>query len=79
MKDEIISKIAERLSGILGKDASEFNAGTVFEELKLKSMNYSQLTTFLEDAFDVEIPYMDFKRKKTVGEAAEYIIGLIDG
>ncbi len=79
MKEDIISKIAERLSGILGKDASEFSADTIFDDLKLKSMNYSQLTTFLEDAFDVEIPYMDFKRKKTVGEAADYIVSLVEG
>ncbi len=78
MKEDVISKIAERLAAVLGKDAADFTADTLFEDLNLKSMNYSQLTTYLEEAFDVEIPYMDFKRKKTLGEAAEYVVSLVE-
>jgi acyl carrier protein len=76
-KEQAIAKIAERIALSLGTDASQYGAGTKFEELALKSANYSQLTTYLEDAFDVEVPYMDFRRKKTIGEAAEYIEELV--
>ena len=38
----------------------------------------SQMTTFLEDEFDIEVPYMQFKRNKTVGEAAEFVTELLE-
>jgi acyl carrier protein len=77
LRDEAIELIKERLSVILG--ASEYTEDTTFESLNMKSVNYSQLTTALEDEFDVEIPFMDFKRKATVGEAADYIVQLVEG
>ncbi|WP_242958699.1 hypothetical protein [Flavonifractor sp. An112] len=48
------------------------------EDLNAKSVHYSQITTFLEDEFDVEIPYMTFRRKKTIGEAIEYVYDLVE-
>lgn len=78
-RSEILQAMAERLGKILGIEASSLNENTEFESLDMKSVNYSQLTTYLEDECDVEIPYMDFKRKKTLGEAADYIVSLIEG
>lgn len=77
LREEAIEKIKERLSIILG--AGEYKEDSSFEELKMKSVNYSQLTTALEDEFDVEIPFMDFKRKATIGDAADYIVELVEG
>lgn len=76
LREEVIVKIRERLTVILG--SGEYSENTVFEKLGMKSVNYSQLTTALEDDFDVEIPFMDFKRKKTIGEAADYIVQLVE-
>lgn len=78
-KEEILQAMIDRLSQLLGKDKSELSESTSFETLGMKSVNYSQLTTYLEDQCDVEIPYMDFKRKKTLGEASQYIVDLING
>ena len=78
-KEEILKTMIGRITQILGKNEADLRGDTEFESLKMKSVNYSQLTTFLEDACDVEIPYMDFKRKKTLGEAAEYVVSLING
>lgn len=44
------------------------------KDFNAKSVQYSQLTTFLEDEFDIEIPYMDFRRQATIGEAVDYVI-----
>jgi acyl carrier protein len=77
LRDEAIEKIKERLSVIIGE--GDYSEDTSFEALNIKSVNYSQLTTALEDEFDVEIPFMDFKRKATVKEAAEYIVQLVEG
>lgn len=77
LREEAIEMIKERLTVILG--AGEYKEETTFEELKMKSVNYSQLTTALEDEFDVEIPFMDFKRKPTIAAAADYIVELVEG
>lgn len=78
-RNEILEAMVKRLSMLLGKDAATLNEATLFADLKMKSVNYSQLTTYLEDECDVEIPFMDFKRKTTLGEAADYIVELING
>ncbi|MDD3142252.1 MAG: acyl carrier protein [Lachnospiraceae bacterium] len=77
LREEIIEKILERLETILGD--GNYLEHTSFVSLGMKSVNYSQLTTALEDEFDVEIPFMDFKRKETIGAAADYVYQLLEG
>ena len=79
MRDEIIETMAKRAASIFGKDTAFFTADTTFEELGMKSVNYSQLISYCEDEYDLEIPFMEFRRKKTFGEAAEFIEELIEG
>ena len=78
MKEEVLSKIIERGAYIWGKDASELSADTTFDEVGAKSGHISQITTFLEDEFDIEVPYIGFKKCKTLGEAADYVVDLLD-
>lgn len=78
MKDEILGNIIERGAFIWGKDALALGADTTFDEMNAKSSHLSQITVFLEDKYDVEIPYMGFKRCKTLGEAAEFVQSLLD-
>jgi acyl carrier protein len=78
LKDEILEKMIQRASEIFKKDLSELGAETKFvEDLKAKSVNYVQIITIVGDAFDVEIPFMEFRRKKTLGEAAAYVAQLV--
>jgi acyl carrier protein len=78
MQDKVLAKIIERVSGIWGVDSAALSEKTMFVDMNPKSVHYSQITTFLEDAFDIEVPYMNFKRCKTLGEAAQYVVGLMD-
>ncbi|MFV0465454.1 MAG: acyl carrier protein [Lachnospiraceae bacterium] len=78
-REEILEAMATRLSQVIGKAATDLTEDTAFADLDLKSVNYSQLTTYLEDECDVEIPFMEFRRKATLGEAADYIVALIEG
>jgi acyl carrier protein len=78
VKDKVLAKIIERAGGIWGVDTSTLNGDTSFADLNPKSAHYSQITTFLEDAFDIEVPYMNFKRCKTFGDAAQYVADLMD-
>lgn len=78
-KGLVMQKIIERACVLYGKKPEELNENTRFlEDLGAKSVNASQMTTFLEDEFDVEVPYMEFRRKKTIGEAAEYVAELCE-
>jgi len=77
-RKQILECMYKRLGEILNIDSSTLNEDTTFASLNMKSVNYSQLTTTLEDAFDVEVPYMNFKRKATLGEAADYVITLLE-
>ncbi|MGD9211382.1 MAG: phosphopantetheine-binding protein [Desulfobacteraceae bacterium] len=80
MKDEILEKLIQRAAEVFNVDVQTLNGQTHFKnDLKAKSANIVQITTFLEDEFDVEIPYMEFNRKPTFDEAAEYIEMLIEG
>jgi len=78
-RNEIISKIIERGAPLFGLKPGEINENMRFnEDLNAKSVHISQITTFLEDAYDIEVPYMQFRRKKTIGEAADYICDLLE-
>lgn len=78
MNDEILAKIIERGAYIWGKEESDLSADTTFDEVGAKSGHISQITTFLEDEFDIEVPYIGFKKCKTLGEAAAYVADLLD-
>ena len=80
LKDQILEKMIQRAAAIFKKDPGELSAETKFvDDLKAKSVNLVQIITVVMDEFDVEIPFMEFRRKKTLGEAAEYVAGLCGG
>jgi acyl carrier protein len=78
MKEKILAKIIERAAPIWGVSPDELNQQTAFSDMNAKSTHYSQITTHLEDAFDIEVPFMQFRRCKTLGEAAEFVEELIE-
>lgn len=78
-RGEILGCMVTRLAQLLSVDATTLTESTTFASLNMKSVHYSQLTTTLEDACDVEVPFMDFKRRATLGEAADFVVALING
>ncbi len=76
--NEILEKIIRRAAPIWGVAEESLGADTTFEEMGAKSAHISQITTYLEDVFDVEVPYMGFRRCKTLGEAARFVAGLLE-
>lgn len=78
-RQEVLAKLVERAAPLFNKKPEEMNEDLRFvEDLKAKSVHYSQITTYLEDAFDIEIPYMTFRRKQTIKEAVDYVTELIE-
>ncbi len=78
MREKVLEKIIERACSIWNTEPSAMSEETVFADMNPKSAHYSQMTTFLEDEFDVEVSYMNFKRCRTFGEAADYIVELLE-
>jgi acyl carrier protein len=80
LKDEVLEKIIKRAAEIFKKNPSELNGDTQFvADLKAKSANIVQIIAVLEDAFDVEINFMQFRKHKTLGEAAGFVAELCGG
>lgn len=76
-RSEIYAKLIERAAPLFGIQQENMTEDLRFEEdLKAKSVHYSQITTYLEYVFDIEIPYMTFRRKATIGEAVDYVLKL---
>ena len=75
--EEVLSRIITRAAELFKVDPSQFSGETRFiEDLKAKSVNYVQIIAVLEEEFDVQIPFMEFRRKKTFGEAADFVAEL---
>jgi len=78
LQQEILERIIQRAAQVFKKDPAELNAKTDFvADLRAKSVNLVQIITVLGDEYDVEIPFMEFRRKKTLGEAAAYVAQLL--
>lgn len=78
MREEILEKIIRRGATLFGMEPSAISESTTFAECNAKSSHISQITTYLEDEYDMEIPFMNFRRQKTFGEAADFVLDLIE-
>jgi acyl carrier protein len=80
MEERIAEGVMEGISIIFKKNMSELTRETRFlEDLHAKSVNIVALVALLEDKFGVEIPYMQARRRKTIGESIDFIVSLRKG
>ena len=80
LRDEILEMIIEKAAQIFKKDPAELNENVHFiNDLKAKSVNMVQIITMLEAEFDVQVNFMQVKRKETMGEVADYVTELCGG
>ena len=76
-REEVLAALISRVAAVFGKDEAEIKEETRFkEDLAAKSTQITQITVYMEDLIDAEVPYMQFIRKATVGEAADYLFSL---
>ena len=56
------------------RDIATLGSDTRFlEDLEAKSVDMVKFSALLEDVFEVEVPFMEFVKRQTFGEAAAYI------
>ena len=76
-RNEVIELLIKTAAELFGVDASILGAETNFvKDLTAKSTDLVKFTVALEDEYDVEVPFMAFKRQATFGAAADYIAEL---
>ena len=78
-REEVLAALISRVAAVFGIPESDITEATLFkEDLAAKSTQITQITVHMEDLIDAEVPYMQFNRKATVGEAADYLFSLCE-
>ena len=79
VKEQVSSTMYAAISTAMNKPAEELSdSSELIADLGAKSVNFVRIISALEDEFDLEIPFMEFRRKKTIGEAIDYIVQLYE-
>jgi acyl carrier protein len=77
VREGIPERVTAEVANIFKRNISDVARDTRFiEDLDAKSVNYVQLIAVLDDALGIDIPFMELRRKKTVGEAIDFVAGL---
>ncbi|MFH0914863.1 MAG: acyl carrier protein [bacterium] len=78
-KEQVRSVMYPAISATLNKPVEELTDSTeLIADLGAKSVNFVRIISALEDEFELEIPFMEFRRKKSIGEAIDYIVQLYE-
>ena len=72
-RDEILEKIIEIASDVLGTNPDDVNEQTTFDDLDADSLDRLQLVTAMEDEFDLEIDEEKLLSISSVADAVEAI------
>ena len=77
IEERIAERVMKETARIFKQQESELTKDTRFaEDLKAKSVNIVELIAILENEFGIEIPFMEAKRRKTIGEAIDLVVTL---
>ena len=75
----VLEKVKLILSSQFDVDEDTITLDTdIANDLGADSLDVVDLLMSLEDEFDVEIPFMQFRRKLTIGESVDYVCELLD-
>ena len=72
-RNEILEKIIEIASDVLGTNPYDVNEQTTFDDLDADSLDRLQLVTAMEDEFDLEIDEEKLLAISSVADAVEAI------
>lgn len=76
-RQEVIQLLIKTAAALYNMDPSKLSGETRFnEDLHAKSTDIVRFTTVLEDEYDIEVPFMGFKRNETFAAAADYLSNL---
>lgn len=74
IKEEVIDLLSTKAAQLYRLDPATLSRTTRFEDdLHAKSVHIVQFSAVLEDEYELEVPYMEFKKKATFGDVADWI------
>ena len=77
IRDQVSVTMYSAVSATMGVAVEELSDSTeLIADLGAKSVNFVRIIATLEDEFELEIPFMEFRRKKTIGEAIDFVVQL---
>ena len=77
IRDQVSLTMYSAVSATMGVAVEELSDSTeLIADLGAKSVNFVRIIATLEDEFELEIPFMEFRRKKTIGEAIDFVVQL---
>lgn len=77
-RTEILAKVVDVASDILGINADEITEQTSFDELDADSLDRLQLVTALEDEFDIEFAEANLSSINSVSDAIDAIAAALE-
>jgi acyl carrier protein len=78
-RDQAETVLLGAVATTLRRPVEELDEDTqIIADLGAKSVDIVRIISALEDEFELEIPFMEFRRKKTIGEAVDYIVSLYE-
>ena len=78
-REQVHSTMYSAVAATMNKPVEELTDSTeLIADLGAKSVNFVRIISALEDEFELEIPFMEFRRKKSIGEAIDYIVQLYE-
>ena len=77
IEERVTDSVMKAVARICKKDISTLSRNTRFvDDLYIKSANVVELVSLLENEFQVEIPFGEARRNKTIGEAIDLVVRL---
>jgi acyl carrier protein len=77
LRDQVRSAVYSAIATTMSRPLEELTDSTqLIADLGAKSVNLVRIISALEEEFDLEIPFMEFRRRKSIGEAIDYVVGL---
>ncbi len=77
-RTEILAKVVDVASDVLGINADEITEQTSFDELDADSLDRLQLVTALEDEFDIEFAEANLSSINSVSDAIDAIAAALE-
>ncbi|MHB8076396.1 acyl carrier protein [Desulfosporosinus fructosivorans] len=76
LRADITTKVLTETAKAFQKDVSELSLDTnLLNDLDAKSFNYFPIIAALEDEYDLEFQYQEFRRKcKTIGDIIDLVL-----
>jgi acyl carrier protein len=76
-RDEVSGFMYATISAALNKPTADLSDSTeLIADLGAKSVNFVRIIAALEDEYDLEINFVEFRKQKSIGEAIDYVAQL---